>query len=153
MQPDAFVATERHSSDVAPSDPAMPQLVIGVDTDDAMIAGSPDMANTIVAGLGINQQLTGGGSSDTFVFIGPGHHDLVTNFDPATDKLDFEGAMTPMDFGQVGLSAAADGSVIVEANGNTIRLAGISPPQVVPAMVEYNQQNPTLLAQQMMAHS
>lgn len=153
MQTDAFVATERHSSDVAPSDPAMPQLVIGVDTDNAMIAGSPDMVNTIVAGLGVNQQLTGGGSSNTFVFIGPGHHDIVTNFDPATDKLDFEDTMTPMDFGNVGLSAAADGSVIVEANGNTIQLAGISPSQVVPAMVEYNQQNPTLLAQQMMAHS
>jgi len=52
MQPDAFVATERHSSDVEWSDPATPQLIIGVDADDAVIAGSPEADNTIVAGLG-----------------------------------------------------------------------------------------------------
>src|SRR4051812_27609772 len=47
MQADAFVAAERHASDVAWSDPATPQLIIGVDADDAVIAGSPEADNTI----------------------------------------------------------------------------------------------------------
>jgi peroxidase len=151
MQADAFVATERHSSDVAWSDPATPQLIIGVDADDAVIAGSPEADNTIVAGLGVNQQLTGGGPSNTFVFSGSGYHDTVTNFDPATDKLDFENTMTPMDFSNVRVSAAADGPAVVEVYGNTIQLTGVSPSQVTAGMIEYNQWNPTLLAQQIMS--
>ncbi len=151
MQADAFVATERHSSDVAWSDPTTPQLIIGVDDDNAVIAGSPQADNTIVAGLGVDQQLTGGGPNNTFVFIGSDHHDTVTNFNPATDKLDFENTMTPMDFSNVSLSAAPDGSAIVEVYGNTIQLTGVSPSQVTAGMVEYNQRNPALLAQQMLS--
>ena len=151
MQPDAFIATERHSSDVASANPDAPQLVMGVDADNAMIAGSPDVDNTIVAGLGVNQQLTGGGSSNTFVFIGSGHQDTVADFNPGTDKLDFENTMTPMDFSNVSLSETPDGWAVVEVNGNTIQLPGVSPSQVGAGMVEYNQQNPTLPAQQMMS--
>jgi peroxidase len=151
MQPDAFVATERHSSDVASASPDAPQLVMGVDTDNAVIAGSPGVDNTIVAGLGVNQQLTGGGSSNTFVFIGSGHQDIVADFNPETDKLDFENTMTPLDFSNVSLSSAPDGSAIVQVYGNTIQLTGVSPSQVTAGMVEYNQQNPGLLAQQMMS--
>ena len=55
IQADAFVATERHASDVASPDPTKPQLVIGVDANDAVIAGSPGVENTIVAGRGRNQ--------------------------------------------------------------------------------------------------
>jgi hypothetical protein len=116
-----------------------------------VIAGSPDVDNTIVAGLGVNQQLTGGGSSNTFVFIGSGHQDTVADFNPDTDKLDFENTITPMDFSNVNLSETPDGWAVVEVNGNTIQLTGVSPSQVGPGMVEYNQQNPTLLAQQMMS--
>jgi peroxidase len=151
MQPDAFVATERHSSDVTAANPDAPQLVVGVDADNAVIAGSPDVDNTIVAGLGVNQQLTGGGSNNTFVFIGSGHQDTVADFNPDTDKLDFENTITPMDFSNVNLSETPDGWAVVEVNGNTIQLTGVSPSQVGPGMVEYNQQNPTLLAQQMMS--
>jgi peroxidase len=151
MQSDAFIATERHSSDVASPDPEAPQLVMGVDADNAVIAGSPGVDNTIVAGLGANQQLTGGGSSNTFVFLGSGHHDTVTDFNPATDKLDFENTMTPMDFGNVDLSAAPDGSAIVQVNGNTVQLTGVPMDQVTAGMVEYNQQNPALLARQMIS--
>jgi peroxidase len=68
MQADAFVAAERHASDVAWSDPATPQLIIGVDADDAVIAGSPEADNTIVAGLGVNQQLTGGRAEQHLCF-------------------------------------------------------------------------------------
>ncbi|HEX4173158.1 MAG TPA: peroxidase family protein [Acetobacteraceae bacterium] len=151
MQPDAFIATERHSSDVASPNPQAPQLVIGIDADNAVIAGSPGVDNTIVAGLGANQQLSGGGSSDTFVFLGSGHQDTVTDFNPATDKLDFENTMTAMDFSNVDLSAAPDGSAVLRANGNTIQLTGIAESQVSAGMVEFNQQNPALLAQQMMS--
>ena len=39
------------------------------------------MDNTIVAGLGVNQQLTGGGTSDNFVFLAPtGYNDTITGF-------------------------------------------------------------------------
>ncbi|HEY7579272.1 MAG TPA: peroxidase family protein [Acetobacteraceae bacterium] len=151
MQPDAFVATERHSSDVASPDPEAPQLIMGVDADNALITGSPGVDNTIVAGLGANQQLTGGGSSNTFMFLGSGHHDTVTDFNPATDKLDFENTMTPMDFGNVDLSAAPDGSAVVHVNGNTVQLTGVPMDQVTAGMVEYNQQNPALLARQIIS--
>jgi peroxidase len=153
MQPDAFISTQRHASDVASPVPDAPQLVMGVDTDNAVIGGSPGVDNTIVAGLGDNQQLTGGGASDTFVFLGSGHNDTVTNFNPATDMLDFENTMTPMDFSDVSLSAAADGSAILQVDGNTVQLTGIPMPQVTAGMVEFNQQNPALQAQQQMLAS
>jgi peroxidase len=41
IQADAFVATERHASNVVSPDPTKPQLVIGVDANGAVIAGSP----------------------------------------------------------------------------------------------------------------
>jgi peroxidase len=151
MQPDAFVATQRHSSAVPSPNPEAPQLVIGVNADNATITGSPEVDNTIVAGLGSNQQLTGGGSSNTFVFLGPGHNDTVTDFNTATDKLDFENTMSPMDFSNVSLSAAADGSAILQADGNTVQLAGVTESQVNAGYVEFNQQSPALLSQQMMA--
>jgi peroxidase len=101
MQSDAFVATIRHASDVASPNPSAPQLVIGIDDNNATIAGSPGVDNTIVAGLGTNQQLTGGRSSDTFVFLGSGHNDTVTDFNVGADRLDFENTMTPADFSDV----------------------------------------------------
>lgn len=151
IQPDAFIATVRHSSDVASPNPDAPQLVMGVDTDNAVVSGSPGVDNTIVAGLGDNQQLTGGGSSNTFVFLGSGHNDTVTDFNPLTDKLDFENTMTPMDFSNVNVSAAPDGSAILQVDGNTVQLAGVTMDQVNASYVEFNQQNPWLLSQQIMA--
>jgi hypothetical protein len=59
--------------------------------------------------------------------------------------------MTPMDFSNVGLSEAPDGSAIVQLYGNTIQLTGVALAQVTAGMVEHNQQNPTLLAPQMMS--
>jgi peroxidase len=151
MQADAFVATQRHSSDVASPNPDAPQLVIGVDTDNATIAGSPGVDNTIVAGLGANQQLTGGGTSNTFMFLGSGHNDTVTDFNPATDTLDFENTMSPMDFSNVTWSSAPDGSAILQVNGNTVQLTGVSESQVTAANIEFNQQNPALQSQQTFA--
>jgi peroxidase len=144
MQPDAFIATQRHASDVASGDPTAPQLVIGVDADNATIAGSPGVDNTIVAGLGTNQLLTGGGSTNTFVFLGPGHNDTVTDFNVSTDTLDFENTMTPADFKDVAITAASDGSAIVQFDGNTVRLAGVLPGQLGADQFLFNQNNPAL---------
>ena len=98
IQADAFVATERHASNLASPDPTEPQLVIGVDANSAVIAGSPGVENTIVAGSGANQILTGGGSSDVFTLLGSGHHDTVTDFNLKVDKIDFEGLFRAASF-------------------------------------------------------
>jgi peroxidase len=123
-QADAFVAADRHSSDVAAEDPAVPQLVIGVDADNAAISGGP-ADDTIVAGLGQNQQLTGGGGSDVFVFNTGGLHGTITDFSPADDKLNF--TMTAHDFS---VTAAPDGHAVVHYGGDAIDLPGVAPRQL-----------------------
>jgi hypothetical protein len=143
MQPDAFVSVQRHASNVASPIPTAPQLVMGVNDDNAVIAGSPNVDNTIVAGLGTNQQLTGGGSADTFLFLGSGHNDVVTDFNPATDVLDFEKTMTTGDFSNVTIDAAANGSSIVQFDGNTIQLTGVQPNQLSAGQFEFNQSDPS----------
>jgi peroxidase len=148
MQQDAFVATQRHASDVPSPNPLAPQLVIGVDDDGATIAGSPGVDDTIVAGLGTNQQLTGGGSTDTFVFLGSGHNDTVTDFNVGTDKIDFENTMAPADFSNVTISAAANSSSIIDFEGNTLHLLGVLPSQLGATQFVFNQDNPALQAQQ-----
>lgn len=147
MQSDAFAATIRHSSDVASPNPAAPQLVIGVDDNDATIAGSPGVDNTIVAGLGTDQQLTGSGSTDTFVFLGSGHNDTVTDFNINTDKLDFENTMTPADFSDVTITSGAAGSAVVQFDGNTVQVAGVLPSELGANQFVFNQDNPALQAQ------
>lgn len=147
MQADAFVATVRHSSDVASPNAAAPQLVIGVDTDGATIAGSPGVDNTIVAGLGHNQTLTGGGSSDTFVFLGAGHVDTISNFQLTKDVLDFENLDVAATFRDVLITRAADGSALVHLGGNTIDLAGIAPGALSAGNFVFNTDNPALQAQ------
>ena len=67
VQQDVFQAADRHSSDGMPKDPNAAQLVIGVNDDGATITGGP-ADDTIVAGLGQNQTLTGAGGKDTFMF-------------------------------------------------------------------------------------
>jgi peroxidase len=147
MQSDAFAATIRHSSDVASPNPAAPQLVIGVDDNNATIAGSPGVDNTIVAGLGTNQQLTGSGSTDTFVFLGSGHNDTVTDFNVNTDKLDFENTMTPADFSDVTITSGAAGSAVVQFDGNTVQVAGVLPSELGANQFVFNQDNPALQVQ------
>ncbi len=148
IQPDAFVATERHSSDVASPNPTAPQLVIGVDDDNATISGQPGVDNTIVAGAGQDQTLIGGGLSDTFEFIGPGHDDMISDFQLGADKLDFENTMTPTDFSQVNITSAADGSAIVQVAGNSVQLTGVPTSAVNSSLFAFNQQNPALASQQ-----
>jgi peroxidase len=121
IQHDVFVAAERHSSDVAAAEPDGPQLVIGIDADDAVISGGP-ADDTIVAGLGQNQMLTGGSGSDVFMFISSHQNATITDFSAQTDKLEF--TMSAHDFS---VTKADDGHAVVHYGGNTIDLLGVAP--------------------------
>lgn len=124
VQADAFVATQRHSSDVAAADPTAPQLVIGVNDDNATIAGGP-ADDTIVAGLGQNQTLTGGGGNDTFVFTAAGNAtDTISDF-TTSDIVRF--TMIANDFN---VTCVANGQAAVTYDGNTINLNGVNPDQL-----------------------
>jgi peroxidase len=91
-QPNAFNAEQRHTSDVAATDPTAPQLVIGLDTPAATIAGGP-ADDTIVAGLGLNQILIGGGGSDVFQYNGGGHTDSISDWN-GSDTIQFQPSVT-----------------------------------------------------------
>ncbi|MBV9250695.1 MAG: hypothetical protein JO227_15780 [Acetobacteraceae bacterium] len=132
-QQNVFIAAQRHLSNVAPNDPTAPQLVIGVDDPGAQISGGP-ADDTIVAGLGQDQILSGGGGSNVFVFTGSGYQDSITDFNPALDKLRFQpgenngtGLQGLMTDGQlsVDIKSDADGNAVVGFNGNTITLDGV----------------------------
>ncbi len=153
IQPNAFIATERHSSDVASPNDSAPQLVMGTNDDNAQIAGSPGVDNTIVAGLGMNQQLSGnGGSSNEFVFLGgSGYNDTITDFNPSTDKIDFENTMSPADFTNVSISSHGNGGSTVSYQQDTIQVAGVDPSQLTASQFVFNTNNPALQSQQQMA--
>jgi len=125
MQANAFVATIRHASNVASPNPAAPQLVIGIDANGAVIAGTPGVANTVVAGSGLHQVLIGGGTSDSFVFLGSGHNDIITDFQSGRDTLVFDRLALPATYGDVTYTNAA-GGVMVHFDGNIVELMGIS---------------------------
>lgn len=122
MQENAFFATDRHASNVAAANPNLPQLVIGVDTNGATIAGG-SMDDTIVAGKGLNQILTGGAGEDRFVFLNGGHVVTITDFQPGTDTLDF-GADVQFKANPSGKGNS--GSIQITADNNTITLTGVS---------------------------
>jgi peroxidase len=124
VQADVFVSAQRHSSDTAADDPTAPQLVIGIDADNAVVAGG-SADDTIVAGLGQNQMLTGGGGSNVFVFGVSNVHDTITDFSPAYDKLQF--TMSADDFEVV---SAPDGHAVVSYGSDVIDLLGVTPDQL-----------------------
>jgi peroxidase len=128
VQADAFEAADRHASDTAAEDPAAPQLVIGIDADNAVVAGGA-ADDTIVAGLGDNQTLTGGGGSNLFILNGTGAHDTITDFSTTQDKLQF--TMSATDFEVT----AADGHAVVHYGNDVIDLLGVKPHEVSQANV------------------
>jgi peroxidase len=146
IQADAFVATERHASNVASPDPTKPQLVIGVDANNAVIAGSPGVENTIVAGRGQNQILTGGGSSDIFTLLGSGHHDTVTDFNPRVDKIDFEGLAQAASFRDLIIHGNSAGASVVTFGGDSVTLTGVHPASLSARNFLFNQDDPALAA-------
>ncbi len=139
-QQNVFIAAQRHLSTVSAADPNAPQLVIGVDTAGAHISGGP-ADDTIVAGQGLDQVLTGGGGSDVFVFDGGDHIDSIKDFNAALDKLQLQSGTSnaastsaPANgFSSVLASGAAVvnvhefmGNALVMYAGNTITLDGVS---------------------------
>jgi peroxidase len=127
-QPNVFVAEQRHTSDVAAPDPTMPQLIIGVDTPGATIAGGP-ADDTIVPGLGLNQILIGGGGSDVFQYNGSGHTDSISDWN-ASDTIQFQ----PTETGAALVSLLnttvnvndLNGGTNITFDGNTIALPGVT---------------------------
>lgn len=130
MQANAFIAAERHLSNVPAADPSAAQLVIGIDADNTVIAGGP-ADDTIFAGEGLHQTLTGAGGADVFVFANSGPvDDTISDFDPASDKLDLRGLIKPSDIVEV--AAEASGSVLKIADSQT-HLANVAPSSLTTA--------------------
>jgi hypothetical protein len=127
MQQNAFIATERHLSNVAAGDPSVPQLIIGVDAPDAVIAGGP-ADDTLVAGLGDHQTLTGGGGANLFIFDGTSHTATITDFNVRFDQIEFHGDATGGSSATIG--NVAGGNSELTFNGNTITLVGVHAPQL-----------------------
>ena len=155
MQPNAFISTHRDSGS-ATSDSSgtagQPQIVYGTNDDDgASVTGQSGVDNTIVAGLGNNQQLTGGGTANNFVFLAPqGYNDTITDFNPSTDTIDFENTMTPADFSQVNITSDGNGGSNVSFQQDQINVAGVDPSQLTAQQFVFNAQNPAMQTQQQM---
>ena len=154
MQPNAFISTHRDSGSATADDSGttgQPQIVTGTNDDNASVSGASGVDNTIVAGLGQNQQLTGGGTANNFVFLAPtGYNDTITNFNPSTDTIDFENTMTPADFSQVSINSDGNGGSVVSYQQDTINVAGVDPSQLTASQFVFNAQNPAMQAQQQM---
>jgi hypothetical protein len=146
MQADAFTATVRHASDVATSDATAPQLVIGIDADNAVIQGQTGVVNTLVAGAGANQVLIGNGTSDTFVFLGSGHRDTVVGFTPGADTIAFQQLSHEMDFRDLTITGSSNGSTLVQGGGNSILLVGVSAGQLSAHDFQFSQDATSLAA-------
>jgi peroxidase len=131
-QPNAFLFSDRHASNVEPEHPDSPQLVIGVDDDGATVAGG-DQDDTIVAGRGRDQTLIGGAGSDTFVFLGSGHVVTVSDFMPGTDKIDFANGTPGVSFKDLAVGADDSGSAVVRLDGYEVHLPGVSHEQIPAA--------------------
>lgn len=127
LQENVFFSADRHASDVAAADPTAAQLVIGIDADNAAIAGGP-ADDTIVAGLGTDQTLTGGGGADTFLFVNPGTSDTITDFEAGLD--DIRVTFSAADFN---VSATPDGGSLIDYGDSRITVAGIAPSQLSAA--------------------
>ena len=138
IQQNAFIAADRHMSNVAPSNSNMPQLIIGIDTDNATIQGINGVVNTLVAGAGKNQLLVGAGSQDDFVFVGQGHQDRVSGFRPGIDHLIFDGLSTSPSPQNVIISPDNHNGTLVQVAGESIDLLGISPAKVSMADLIFN---------------
>jgi len=130
VQQDVFQAADRHSSDEAPKDPNAAQLVIGVNDDRATISGGP-ADDTIVAGLGQDQTLSGAGGKDTFVFTtaNPCNRTATVSDFTLSELIVFK--MNANDFKLT--ADPSDGHAVITYDGSTINLSGITPDQLTAA--------------------
>jgi peroxidase len=140
MQDNAFLASVRVASDAVPDELEMPRLVIGTDEDAAGITGGP-ADDTIVAGSGLVQVLTGGSGADTFQFLdGASHQVTVSDFTPGLDRLDFEAvAVRGLTFADLDVATDDSGCVVVSFGENAITLAGVLPTQFSARDVIFDQ--------------
>jgi peroxidase len=143
VQQDAFVQATRHASTVSNPNPGTPGLVIGVDDPGAVIAGDPDVDDTIVAGAALHQILRGGGMHDAFVFLGGGHIDKIEAFSPG-DTIDFENALANSSVEITG----GNGVTQIATNGNKITVEGMNPSDFNASNVLFNTYQPQLEATQ-----
>jgi peroxidase len=123
VQDDAFVTASRHLSGTLPEDEGVNELVIGIDDDGAEIAGGVG-DDTIVAGLGQNQMLTGGGGSNVFIISGESQSATIADFSPVADKLQFQVAASDFSVTE------ANGHTVIGYGGNTINLFGVTMDQL-----------------------
>jgi hypothetical protein len=88
-------------------------------------AAGPD--RTIVAGLGVNSALTGGGGDISFVFDGGGHTASITDWQ-SSDRLDFQNTVN-----NAVLSANdVGGSAVVTFGSDTVTLNGVAASSLGP---------------------
>jgi hypothetical protein len=90
------------------------------DNVEAYAPGSPIFA------LAGDDNLTGAGGSDTFVFAQPIGNDTIYNFNAASDKIDLAGFAGVNSFGDLHIADDMSGdAVIALGNGETITLHGV----------------------------
>jgi peroxidase len=146
MQKQAFVATERHLSNVDPEDPNAPQLVIGNDKD-AEIAGGPN-DDTIVAGTGADQKLTGNGGSDLFVILDDGHNVTISDFgdfNTSFEQIQFVDNAAPDTPPDMAVQMrAVSGGTLLTFDGNQVTLTGVTPDQVSSKNLTFLDRNATV---------
>jgi len=122
LQAHVFERAERHMSGVVSDEPNDPQLVIGVDDDDAQIAGGMG-DDTLFAGKGLHQTLVGNGGADTFVLGEATVDDTIGDFGQG-DKIDLRGLLEPS--GTVVAQSEAGGTALA-FGAATLHLADVTP--------------------------
>lgn len=138
-QDNAFLFTERHVSGVASEEPDVPQLVIGADDGSAIDGGPGD--DTLVAGSGPSQTMTGFAGADTFQFLdGSPHTVTVADFTAGVDRLDFEATVARgLTFDDLSITNDASGSAQITLADTQVTLAGVSASEVSSRDVVFDQ--------------
>jgi hypothetical protein len=104
------------------------------DNVEAYASGSPIFA------LSGDDTLTGAGGNDLFVFAQPIGHDIIYNFNVASDKIDFVNFNGVSSFSNIQLTDDANGNAIITlSSGETITLRGIAAASLTANNFVFNQ--------------
>jgi VCBS repeat-containing protein len=107
------------------------------DNVESYAVGSPIFA------LAANDQLTGSSGADQFVFAKPISHDVIHNFDAASDKIDLVDFSGFSDFGDVAAHLSDDGAgnaVLTLASDETVTLQGVNSASLSASNFQFDQQ-------------
>ena len=104
-------------------------LLNGGGGNDRLLGGAG--ADTIIGGAG-NDTLTGGGGADRFVFNPRSGKDVVRDFNDGVDKLDFSGHSGVDRFRDLDIVDVANGALIRDGLGNSVRLLGVDADDLNP---------------------